>query len=77
MERSTRLTRVLLAGGLSATALRWLRRPRPDPAHAPGKRHRGPVADVDTPTVTDITAEQNQPWVRRSHSDSQKRRFRR
>lgn len=48
-----------------------------DPAHAPGKKHRG--APDDGPAMHDQggSATKNQPWLRTSHADSQSRRFRR
>ena len=54
--------------------------PRPhveDPAHAPGKGHKGPAPEVADPIGGRARPGRNQPWVRRSHSDSQQRRFRR
>lgn len=64
-----------LAAG--AAALRRRRRRRDDPVHAPGHRHRDPAPEVDIPPSSKPGAGHDQPWVRHSHSDSQKRRFRR
>ena len=48
-----------------------------DPAHAPGKTHRG--APEKGPAMHDQggSAAKNQPWLRTSHADSHSRRFRR
>ncbi len=50
---------------------------RADPAHAPGHRHRGPPPPVADPVESGAKPQRDQPWIRRSHSDSQQRRFRR
>lgn len=77
MRGFTRTTRIALAGGLGMTAARLLRRRRTDPAHAPGKRRLGPPPRVQSPAGGNIPPDHDQPWVRRTHSDSQQRRFRR
>lgn len=47
-----------------------------DPAHAPGHSHLGPPPRV--PKLESVSSwARNQPWVRRSHLDSQQRRYRR
>jgi hypothetical protein len=64
----------------AATAIEAVRRRRSgaDPAHAPGHRHLGPPpTEADPVGAHGSHADRNQPWVRRSHSDSQQRRFRR
>ena len=80
-ETHTDMRRTTIATGLvaSAAAAIWVltTRPGPDPAHAPGKRHLRPVGDSRSPGGPDLAVRQDQPWVRRSHSDSQRRRFRR
>jgi len=45
--------------------------------HAPGHRHLGPPPDMSRPPQVDADARTQQPWVRTSHTDSQRRRFRR
>ncbi|MDH4148124.1 MAG: hypothetical protein OEY23_23450 [Acidimicrobiia bacterium] len=74
----------LLTIGSVAAALAALNRGTrrtADPAHAPAHRHLGPPADDGGgsagPTADRAVAEQDQPWIRRSHTDSQRRRFRR
>ena len=72
------------AAGLG-TALAFLavlqrrrRRGGADPAHAPGHAHRGAAPDAAAPASESGTSHlHDQPWIRRSHSDSQQRRFRR
>ena len=58
---------------------RWPTEPEPpaDDAHAPGHRHRGPPPREGRPRPPGTEPRRNQPWVRTSHSDSQRRRFRR
>lgn len=63
------------AAGILAALVR--RRRRNDPVHAPGHRHRRRPDDDTAPPVVDVAQPRDQPWIRRSHSDSQKRRFRR
>lgn len=48
-----------------------------DPAHAGGHRHIGPPPETSATAPSDTSSPRNQPWVRTTHSDSQKRRFRR
>ncbi len=48
-----------------------------DPVHAPGHRHRGPAPQTTMPQSASIASKWHQPWVRTTHSDSQRRRFRR
>ncbi len=45
-----------------------------DPTHAPGHQHLGPPPQETAPPVAKGKAPRNQPWVRTTHSDSQKRR---
>lgn len=77
MEPLSRTAKIAIVGGLGLSALRLLRRRRVDPAHAPGKRHRGPAPRGAGATSPIIEPRHDQPWIRRSHSDSQQRRFRR
>lgn len=74
-----RLVRYGASAALIAAALRTLRRrQQPDPVHAEGHRHRSLPADEPAPSAPSSPgAAHDQPWVRRSHSDSQRRRFRR
>lgn len=51
--------------------------PPVDHAHAPGHRHREPPPDQVAADRVDTEPRPNQPWIRTSHSDSQRRRFRR
>jgi hypothetical protein len=51
--------------------------PEAGDGHAPGHRHLGPPPQTPTPTAVDTEPPTAQPWVRTTHSDSQKRRFRR
>lgn len=76
------IPRPVIVLGASAAAAgaawrRFRRRAGVDPVHAPGHRHRGPAPGAQAPTVDDVAADRDQPWVRTSHSDSQQRRFRR
>ena len=49
-----------------------------DPAHAAGHRHLGPPPESEGGKGRERKRfARNQPWIRRSHSDSQQRRFRR
>jgi hypothetical protein len=77
MRDKTRIAAIVAASLGGMTALRLARRPTRDPAHAPGHRHLGPAPDTGNAKETAIASPRNQPWVRRSHSDSQQRRFRR
>jgi hypothetical protein len=52
-------------------------RPSEKPGRAPGHRHTGPDPEQHRPVTPDTEPRSNQPWIRRSHSDSQRRRFRR
>ncbi len=45
-----------------------------DGIHAPGKRHVGPPPDQHGPEAQRPEPRRNQPWIRTSHSDSQRRR---
>lgn len=72
-----RTARAVLAGGLGLTAVRLFRRRENDPTRAPGKRHRGPAPSTPAPNDATPPAARDQPWVRRTHSDGQQRRFRR
>jgi len=65
--------------GAGAAVFAILRRYRrdSDPVHAPGHRHRKPPHNDRPPAEIDLNAKLDQPWIRRSHSDSQQRRFRR
>jgi hypothetical protein len=65
------------AAGALAALLRRRRRRTDDPVHAPGHRHRKQAKNERPPGDAAIDAKRDQPWIRRSHSDSQKRRFRR
>ncbi len=49
----------------------------PDPAHAPGHHHLGPPPEQAGERKAVARPGRNQPWIRTTHSDSQKRRFRR
>ncbi|MCP5025377.1 MAG: hypothetical protein GY929_03755 [Actinomycetia bacterium] len=73
--------KVIGLAAVGAAAVVALRRGRvgPDPAHAPGHTHRGPAPEVKEsgPARGPGRSARNQPWIRRSHSDSQQRRFRR
>lgn len=62
-------------GGLLISRRRG--RAETDPAHAPGHQHLGPPPDVDEPKASGAHAAHDQPYVRTTHLDSQKRRFRR
>ena len=73
----TGIARVIFAGAAGAATLRVLKRYRVDPAHAPGHQHRGPAPLRSGPTEQTARQPHDQPWIRRSHSDSQQRRFRR
>lgn len=42
--------------------------------HAPGHRHLGPPPEQAPPRNITTEGQANQPWVRRSQSDSQQRR---
>jgi len=79
MRRKRALTAIGLgvaAGAAVARASR--RRAAPgDPAHAPGHRHLAPPPDAGAPTPAAGPSPHDQPWVRTTHSDSQRRRFRR
>ncbi|MDH3753307.1 MAG: hypothetical protein OEU32_05490 [Acidimicrobiia bacterium] len=77
MNDRSRATKMAAAAAVGAVAIGLLARRRHDPAHAPGHRHLGPVPDVDAPALAPGKQARDQPWVRRSHSDSQVRRFRR
>ncbi len=57
--------------------LRLRRRPRIDEAHAPGHRHLGPPATEHETRTDPAEPRRSQPWIRTTHSDSQKRRPRR
>jgi hypothetical protein len=48
-----------------------------DPAHAEGHRHLGPPPEDTAPPSAKTKQPRQQPWVRTTHSDSQKRRPRR
>jgi hypothetical protein len=76
MDRSS-ATGVLFAGAAGLATYRLVLRRRSDPVVAPGHRHRGPAPEVAAPTQPKTQPKRDQPWVRRSHSDSQQRRFRR
>jgi len=69
----------IATAGLATAALALLRRRRrnTDPVHAPGHRHRKPPPNDRPPNEVDLDGKRDQPWIRRSHSDSQQRRFRR
>jgi hypothetical protein len=59
---------------------RWFRRAPDEPdrmIHAPGHQHRRPPTDDSKLSGTDVDTRRNRPWIRSSHSDSQRRRFRR
>jgi hypothetical protein len=73
-NRTTLITKV---GAVGVVAALIQRKRRNDPVHAPGHRHRKPPPTEGAPPTVDGPQPQNQPWIRRSHSDSQKRRFRR
>jgi hypothetical protein len=45
--------------------------------HASGHRHLGPPPTQQEPLAPDLEPPKDKPWVRTTHSDSQKRRFRR
>ncbi len=87
MSTPKRILTIAAITGLGAGAVSRLRRQAAragdasvhvvDPAHAPGKRHRGPAPTAADPATGSGAANRNQPWVRTSHSDSQQRRFRR
>lgn len=51
--------------------------PPSDPVHAPGHRHTGPAPEQEPPGRTETVSPRHWPWIRTSHSDSQRRRFRR
>ncbi len=51
--------------------------PSVDPTRAPGHRHRRPPPEQATPSRSDTEPQPHNPWIRTSHSDSQRRRFRR
>lgn len=70
----------LALSGLAAAGLGWRRirsRRSADRVHAPGHRHRTPPPEIAEPHTRDPSVDRAQPWIRTSHSDSQKRRFRR
>ena len=81
--RTPRPTARLMGYGASAAllaaVLRTIRRRRKDdPVHAGGHRHRSAPAAEPAPAASpQPQGARDQPWVRRSHSDSQQRRFRR
>jgi len=77
MPTSSTLTSLVAKVGCATAATAIFRRRRYDPVHAPGHRHRKPPPEVRAPNSVDAKGERDQPWIRRSHSDSQKRRFRR
>lgn len=52
------------------------RRPA-DPAHAEGHRHLAPPPEVSEPAEAHVAPGHDQPYVRTTHLDSQRRRFRR
>lgn len=56
---------------------RFRRRPQIDEAHAPGHRHLGPPPTEAETHTGQAEPRRNQPWIRTTHSDSQKRRPRR
>ena len=76
---SRKLALLLGAAGAAAAAVALRGRRRRDPAHAPGHQHLGPPPETagNQATSNDTRPPHDQPWVRRSHSDSQRRRFRR
>ncbi len=76
MDRS-RTAGVLVTGAAGLATFRLVQRRRRDPVVAPGHRHRGPAPEVATPRQAKTRPKRDQPWIRRSHSDSQQRRFRR
>lgn len=76
------LTKAGAVAGVGAVAALLRRRrntdqPADDPVHAPGHRHRKPPKKDRKSVEVDLETKLDQPWIRRSHSDSQKRRFRR
>ena len=78
MPTSSTITSMATKVGFATAAAAILRRRRRyDPVHAPGHRHRKPPPQDRPPKSVDAEGERDQPWIRRSHSDSQKRRFRR
>ena len=80
MAKSSPLIAKVGAAATLTALMRRRRRRSPkitDPVHAPGHRHRAAPPDVTAPPTEAVPPKRNQPWVRRSHSDSQKRRFRR
>jgi hypothetical protein len=67
-----------VAAALGGVTLAARRRSRvPDPAHAPGHHHLGPPPEVADPHVDAVKPDHDQPWIRTTHLDSQRRRFRR
>lgn len=77
MGRFTKPEHITLFAAAAALAVRAFRVPKDDQVHAPGKKHRGRPDQQPAPSTTTPKGAANQPWVRTSHSDSQKRRFRR
>lgn len=75
----TRKTAAGLGTALAFLAVLQRRRKRrgADPVHAPGHTHRGPDPAGADLHDQDVARPHDQPWVRTSHSDSQRRRFRR
>lgn len=66
----------LAASLAGAWGIRNIRRRR-DPVRAPGHQHRPPAYESGAGTPPEVAPGRDQPWIRRSHSDSQQRRFRR
>ncbi len=64
-------------GAEAAPGARTAPPPVDDPAHAPGHRHLPPPSRQASPAAPDIGGRRDQPWIRRSHSDSGQRRYRR
>ncbi len=62
---------------IGRTLARLRRRAPIDEAHAPGHRHLKRPPTEQEPSTGQAEPRRNQPWVRTTHSDSQKRRPRR
>lgn len=77
MQDKNKIAAIVAASLGGMTALRMARRPKMDPAHAPGHRHLGPAPGTGDVKQPSAPSSRNQPWIRTSHSDSQQRRFRR
>lgn len=77
MADKSRVIKVATGVAVGAAVLRLVGRRGHDPVHAPGHRHKGPAPSIHEPPPQSVKPGRDQPWVRRSHSDSQLRRFRR